>query len=83
MGIMPSDIAGDYCAERGGTIKHSQMRFNLVNNVTWPLSLATSQCFHPFRPHHWVCRIFLGENLRSIQLYSVFKKIFVCFEEVG
>lgn len=43
-------------AEGVWTIKHSLMRFNLVNNVT----LAPNSVF-VFRPHHWDGGSFLGE----------------------
>lgn len=67
-----------YHLERGGDITHLQMRFNLVNNVTWPLFLAPPSVF--------MCSLGLqklfGEILNSIRLCSVCILIFFALKNL-
>lgn len=46
-------------AVRGGTIKRPQMRFNLGNNVTWPLMFALLRVFsYILALDHWFVEAF-------------------------
>lgn len=69
-------------AERRGNIKHLQMGFNLVNNVTWPFVLASPSVFICSGLITGFAEAFSVNFLEAFN-YVVCLSYFFVFEKVG
>lgn len=73
-------------AERREKIKHSQMRFNLVNNVTWPFVLASPSvfiCSGLITGFAEAFSVNFFEAFNYVVCVCVYVCIFFVFEKVG